>query len=245
MRNLKAAVFILLLAFTSLIVGGLMLLTFFRGGNFCRVFVIRPVFSFGLWLYGIRYRIYGLENRPKVPCIYISNHRSVVDFMLVGAMDFPRTRFFISATNKRYWPLKLFALAVPLFFIPTQKFPEERTRTFENAEKVLRETRDSVYLSPEGDRIPRHQVEPFNKGAFHLATNLKIPISPFYIHVPADVNQGRGFDVKQGTIDVHFLPFIDTRSWQLTDLLKNKDAIYKTMVEFEKKVTADEKPVSL
>ncbi len=238
MRNLKAALFLLFLSSVSVLVGHVMTLTLFKSGNFCRRFLIRPVFFFGLWLYGIRYQIHGLENRGDAPCIYISNHRSLVDFLLIGSMDFPKTRFFISATNRRYWPLRLFALAVPLFFIPTQKFPEGRRETFRNAEAVLRETGDSVYLSPEGDRIPRYQVEAFNKGAFHLATALKIPLAPFYIHVPIAVNEGRGFDMKPGLIHVFFLPFIQTQGWRLEDLEKNRNEVHRLFVETEKNLTA-------
>ena len=64
------------------------------------------------------------------------------------------------------------------FFTVPQNRPAERTRIFARAERVLRRTGESVYLSPEGGRITTGEIGHFNKGAFHLATNLQVPIVP-------------------------------------------------------------------
>ena len=88
------------------------------------------------------------------------------------------------------------------FFTVPQDRPAERTRIFKRAERILRRTGESVYLSPEGARITTGEIGHFNKGAFHLATNLRVPIVPFFIAIPPDVDPGRGIAARPGVIDV-------------------------------------------
>ena len=76
---------------------------------------------------------------------------------------------------------------------------------------MLRRTRESVYLSPEGGRITTGEIGHFNKGAFHLATSLGAPIVPLYFEIPRDMDPGRGYNARPGTVTVHVLPTIDTR----------------------------------
>ena len=59
-------------------------------------------------------------------------------------------------------------------------------RCFQAAERVLRRTGDSVYLSPEGTRITGGTIGHFNKGTFHLATDLRVPIVPLFIDIPPE-----------------------------------------------------------
>jgi putative phosphoserine phosphatase/1-acylglycerol-3-phosphate O-acyltransferase len=104
-----------------------------------------------------------------------------------------------------------------------QSFPERRTAIFRRAERVLRRTRESVYLSPEGERITTGEIGHFNKGAFHLATALGAPIVPMYLFVPRESNPGKGLDARPGTVHVHFRPAIETRAWRVEDLARNRD----------------------
>ena len=67
------------------------------------------------------------------------------------------------------------------FFTVPQSDPAERARIFARADRVLRRTGESVYLSPEGERVTTGTVGHFNKGAFHLATDLHAPIVPMFI----------------------------------------------------------------
>ena len=106
-----------------------------------------------------------------------------------------------------------------------QEFPERRREIFRRADRILRRTGDSVYLSPEGQCVTTGEIGSFNKGAFHLATSLKAPIVPIYIHIPPKVQEWRGYSAQPGTVDVYFLPAIDTSSWRLENLETNRDQV--------------------
>ena len=99
---------------------------------------------------------------------------------------------------------------IRIFWTVPQEFPEKRREIFKRADRILRETGDSVYLSPEGKRVTTGEIGHFNKGSFHLATSLHAPIVPIYFAIPREINPGMGYDAKPGTIDVYFLPPIDT-----------------------------------
>jgi 1-acyl-sn-glycerol-3-phosphate acyltransferase len=169
-------------------------------------------------------------------CIHISNHRSTLDFFCIGTLGLKNTRYFISGENKKYWPLRLIGMCIDFFFIPNQGLPKERTLCFKEAEKVLRKTGDSVFLTPEGHKQPRYKLENFNRGAFHMAANLKIPISPFYIHVPEHVNMGKGMQAKSGVIDIFFLKPISAIDWEVKNIDKYKTDVHKIFLDFENNI---------
>jgi hypothetical protein len=127
-------------------------------------------------------------------------------------------------------PLGVIAWMMGTFFTVPQNRPLDRAGIFQRAERTLRHTGESVYLSPEGGRITTGDIGPFNKGAFHLATNLHVPIVPLYFAIPAATDPGRGYDARPGVIDVFVLPAIDTGEWTLENLMVNKEQVRNLFV---------------
>jgi 1-acyl-sn-glycerol-3-phosphate acyltransferase len=111
------------------------------------------------------------------------------------------------------------------FFTVPQDYPEQRRKIFRRAAATLRRTKESVYLSPEGGRIVTGEIGHFNKGAFHLATDLHVPIVPLYFHIPRNMDPGLGYAARSGTVTVYVLPPIDTSEWTEADLLMNRDRV--------------------
>ena len=157
--------------------------------------------------------------------IYISNHTSTLDVMLLIALGLPRARFFLSGYLRKFPPVLIVGYIIRVFWTVTQQYTERRRKIFQRADRILRRTGDSVYLSPEGKCVTTGEIGAFNKGAFHLATSLKAPIVPIYIHIPPTVQRWRGYGAKPGTVDVYFLPAIDTSSWRLEELEANRDRV--------------------
>ena len=178
-----------------------------------------------LRMYGVTVRVLQAEPFPKTQTIYISNHTSTLDLFVLVALGLPNCRFFLSGFLKKIIPLGVISWMMGTFFTVPQDRPAERTRIFQRAERILRRTGESVYLSPEGARITTGHIGHFNKGAFHLATNLHVPIVPFFIAIPPGMDPGRGIAAQAGVIDVQVMPAIDTRSWTLADLERNKERV--------------------
>ena len=107
-------------------------------------------------------------------------------------------------------------------------------RFFQRSERILRRTRESAYLSPEGGRIATGEIGHFNKGAFHLATSLKAPIVPLYFQIPPEIDPGRGFNAKPGTMHVYVKPPIDTGNWRIEELERNKEHVREMFVRWHR-----------
>ena len=183
-----------------------------------------------LRLSGIRYRVHGAPAAPGCQTIYISNHTSTLDVFILIALALPRTRFFLSGFLRKMVPIGIIGTLIRIFWTVPQEYPARRLAIFKRADRILRRTGDSVYLSPEGMRVTTGEIGAFNKGAFHLATSLHAQIVPIYIAIPRDIDPGCGYDAKPGITDVYFLPPIETTTWRLADLDANRRAVRELFV---------------
>jgi 1-acyl-sn-glycerol-3-phosphate acyltransferase len=178
-----------------------------------------------LRLWGVRYRVHGEPQPASVQTVYVSNHTSTLDVFVLIGLALPRTRFFLSGFLRKLPPIGIVGTLIRIFWTVPQEFPNKRRQIFKRADRILRATGDSVYLSPEGERITTGEIGHFNKGSFHLATSLRAQIAPIYLSIPREIDPGKGVTPKAGMIDVYFLPPIDTTGWVVADVEKNRDAV--------------------
>ncbi len=198
-----------------------------------------------LKLWSVRYRVHNSGPLPTGQVVYISNHTSTIDIFLLISLALPRTRFFLSGFLRKIPPIGIIGYLIRILWTVPQEFPERRRRIFQRADRILRRTGDSVYLSPEGKRVTTGEVGHFNKGSFHLATSLGAPIVPMYLSIPADTNPGRGYKAKPGTIDVWFLPPIDTSHWKVEDVEHNRDRVRDLYMRVHDAVRAGVSPATM
>lgn len=182
-----------------------------------------------LGVYGVRVRVLGTPF-PHRQTVYVSNHTSTLDLFVLVALGLPNCRFFLSGFLRKFVPLGVIAWSMGTFFTVPQDRPDERRRIFTRAADTLKRTGESVYLSPEGGRITTGEIGHFNKGAFHMATDLRVPIVPMYFHIPRSMDPGLGYSARRGTVTVHVLPPIDTSAWTVEDVVINKDRVRDTFV---------------
>ncbi len=190
-----------------------------------------------LRLYGISLRVHQTAPFPTTQTVYVSNHTSTLDIFILVALGLPNCRFFLSGFLRKVVPLGIISTMLGTFFTVPQDRPAERIRIFQRADRVLRRTRESVYLSPEGGRITNGRIGHFNKGAFHLATSLGAPIVPMYFLTPPEVDPRCGIDARPGVIDVHVLPTIYTNDWRIDDLAANTGRVREVFVRVHEALT--------
>ena len=189
-----------------------------------------------LRLWGVRIVVHPDQPFPREQTIYISNHTSTLDLFVLVALGLPNTRFFLSGFLRKYIPLGILAYLMGTFFTVPQNRQAERVRIFQRADRILRRTRESVYLSPEGGRITTGEIGRFNKGSFHLATSLKAPIVPMFLYVPPAIDPGMGFNARAGAVHVHVKPAIQTAHWRLEDLERNTEAMRGMFVQWHREI---------
>lgn len=226
----------LLVTATALVLLPIGVLTLFRARRlYSRI--ARDTSRMVLRMCGVTLRLHSPGPFPSTQTVYVSNHTSTLDLFILVALGLPNTRFFLSGFLRKFVPLGIISTMMGTFFTVPQDRPAERTRIFQRAARVLRRTGESVYLSPEGGRITTGLIGHFNKGSFHLATNLRVPILPMYFFTPPHVDPGMGFDVRPGIVDVYVLPTIDTHEWRVEDLSANTEAVRDIFVRFHEIIT--------
>ncbi len=214
------------------------LMTLGNARRFCLNVIAPASARLAMRLLSIEVRFHGFENLPS-PCIVTANHTSTLDLFVISMLPVKDKRSFMARWTKIYPPLAIISWATGTIFTAPQKYPEERARLFQAAEEVLRKTGDSVYLSPEGKRRTDGVINPFNKGTFHLATNLGWPIVPVFVDIPPRINPGVGFATRPGVINVYARPPIDTSEWTLDELIANKESVRELYVAFPEGWGAD------
>ncbi len=202
-----------------------------KGENFCRLFIVKPIFRMFFKLVGIKIN-YPQVEIPAGQKIFVFNHSSTLDNFLIVALGLSNTRYFLSwKSTYKVIPMTITSLLLGTYYTPSQKDREARVKCFQNAERTLRETGYSTILSPEGARICTGEIGPFNKGSFHMATNLKVPIVPLYIYIPHHINPWATFFIQPGQVTVDVLPAIDTSQWLLSELDTNREEVRNIFIQ--------------
>ncbi|UCG72355.1 MAG: 1-acyl-sn-glycerol-3-phosphate acyltransferase [Chromatiales bacterium] len=223
--RLKLALGFALLTVGSVVMLAVALVTAFQARRFYTERMASPMGRWILRRLGIRVVVHDQPPDTGEQRIYISNHTSTLDLFVLIGLGLPNTRFFLAGFLRKLLPLGLIGYLTGVIWTVPQEFPVKRVAIFTRAERILRRTGESVYLSPEGKRVATGEVGAFNKGAFHLATNLGAPIVPFYIYIPPAIDPGMSYAAQPGQVDVYFKPAIETSDWQLADLVANKEAV--------------------
>ncbi len=236
--GLRAAATLLLLTLCSLLMLLAAIATLGRLRRWYSEGIATPFGRMVLRIWGIRVELSEPRPWPTEPVVYVSNHSSTIDLFALIALGLPNARFFLSGFLRGLLPMGLIGYLIGIFWTVPQEFPEKRRLIFQRAERVLRRTGESVYLSPEGQRVTSGGIGAFNKGAFHLATALQRPIVPLFIYIPRAIDPGRGLHAKPGTVQVHVGEPIETRGWRVQDVPLNRNRVRDFYVEWHHRLHA-------
>lgn len=223
--SVRVAAALVLTTLCSLVMVAFATITLFQ---LRRVYAERLLAPCGRWIlgiFGVHMAVHRHAPHPAVQTVYVMNHTSSLDLFAILALNLPNTRFFLSGFLRQFPPIALIGYTTGIFWTVDQKFRERRVRIFQRACRILARTGESVCLSPEGERITTGEIGPFNKGAFHLAAALKAPMQPLFIYIPRDINPGKGWRARPGTIHVHVGAPFDTSTWRTEEAASIKEQV--------------------
>ncbi|OZJ02905.1 hypothetical protein BZG36_04929 [Bifiguratus adelaidae] len=176
-------------------------------------------------LLGISFEVEGREILDQgMPAIVISNHQSSLDILMLGCV-FPRSCAIVAKKSMRFYPImgQFMTLAQTVFLDRSNS--KTSIDAFRKAAKQVQKKRVGVWIFPEGTRahFTENDLLPFKKGAFHLATQAKVPIIPVVVENYSHIYDSKSKAFTSGVIKVKVLPPIPTEN--LTDDKESTDAL--------------------
>jgi 1-acyl-sn-glycerol-3-phosphate acyltransferase len=156
------------------------LVTFFKGKTVERGFRFRARFCRqALRILGIKYKHEG-EMYSKGPCLYVSNHRSLLDPLIqLGYID----AFIVSKAEVGSYPLLGKGAKETGIILVHRESQSSRKAALSAIEKTL-VSGYPVLIYPEGTTHGGDLPNDFRRGAIELASQLGIPIVPVMIEYP-------------------------------------------------------------
>lgn len=152
---------------------------------------------------GVQFEIEGQEHLKTRPAVFIANHQTELDVLLLGTIFPPYCSVTAKKSLKRIPFLGWFmALSGSVFIDRANR--ATAMAAFDGAAEEMRRDRQSVFIFPEGTRSYYDEpgLLPFKKGAFHLAVKAGVPVVPVVAANYSDVLSVRRKVFKAGKIAV-------------------------------------------
>ncbi len=143
---------------------------------------------------GVKVSISGVTDFDK-PSVIVANHQSHIDLICLMALT-PKVVFF---TNDWVWknPIYGYVLRKADYFPVHDGIEENMDRI-----RSLVAQGYSLVIFPEGTRTLNGKVGRFHKGAFYVASELGLDITPVFIHGAYDVLPKTDFMLREGSVQV-------------------------------------------
>lgn len=139
---------------------------------------VPPVLArLALVLFGIRLEVRGREYiDPQGQYVYISNHRSLLDAVIAGAV-IPNYLKFLGKAEMLKWPV--LGYLVDKFYVPVQRDnPADRAKSMTIMEEKIK-TGCSFFICPESTcNTTTELLTRFYNGAFRLSADTGVPLVP-------------------------------------------------------------------
>lgn len=142
------------------------------------------------------------------PCVYVSNHQSMVDILAVFATYLPYR--WVSKRENFYAPFLGWTMWLN-GYVPLKRghLPSIR-RMLRRCQSELG-AGNSLFVFPEGTRSDDGELKEFFRGAFWLATRYRVPIVPVLIEGTRDILPKGTTLIRPQKVLVRVLPPIDAQ----------------------------------
>ncbi len=146
------------------------------------------------------------------PAVFVFNHQSQLDAVLMARLlrqDFTG----IAKKEVKTQPFvgQMFQAAGVIFIDRANR--EKAIAAMEPAVEALK-SGTSIVIAPEGTRSPTRALQPFKKGAFHLAMQAGVPMVPVVLHNTSDFMPKGTVFAHAGMVEVEVLEPVDTTDWR-------------------------------
>lgn len=139
-------------------------------------------------LSGAKVQVYGRENLTKdkdKPMLYIANHRSIFDVIILYTLFYERTGFIAKKSIEKVPSLRMWMRKLHCLFLDRSDMKQGLKIILTAIDKVKEGI--SIVVFPEGTRTKTGELLPFKAGPFKIATKTNCPIVPIAITGTDDI----------------------------------------------------------
>ena len=161
----------------------------------------------------------------KRPAIFVINHQSILDGYIAPALV-KRDYFMMGKIEAGDLPILGPMLKDAGFILFDRTNREAAIAACDDAAERIKEGY-SLCIAPEGTRSYSKRLEPFKKGAFHIALQTGAPIVPIVVKNATELwPRGQNF-VRSGTLHIEILKPVPTKNWTKETLGKNLESLHQ------------------
>ena len=149
------------------------------------------------------------------PCVYMSNHQSVIDVTAIVA-TLPVHWKFVAKRELTWVPFFGWALALSRQVIVDRRDRASSVTSLARAAERVR-AGASVIIFPEGTRSPDGALRAFKSGGFHLAIQAGVPIVPVTVSGSRAIAPPGSLRIESGRVLVRYGEPIPTEGLRVED----------------------------
>lgn len=145
----------------------------------------------------------GLENVPEEPVLFVSNHRSYFDILVLHTSSGKRPGFVAKTEIQKFPLLAWWMQDICCLFLDRKDVRSGMQMIKDGAELI--QNGHSLVIFPEGTRSEREglQLLPFKEGSLKVAEKADCPVVPVALIDTDQLLEVRpGFDIRKGTVTV-------------------------------------------
>ncbi len=140
-----------------------------------------------LWIGGVKITVKGKENIPDEAALFVGNHRSYFDILILYIQCERLTGFVAKDSIEKVPSLRVWMRYLYCLFLD-RKDPRAGMKTILQAIEYIKQG-ISICIFPEGTRNDGEELSmlPFKEGSFKIATKTGCPIVPVSINNSAEI----------------------------------------------------------
>lgn len=177
-------------------------------------------------------KIEGRENIVKTPCVYVANHQSQLDIIVVYLL---RIQFRWIAKHTLF-KIPIFGWAMRLVgHVPVnRKDKRSHAASLEELKEHVRQG-ISIIFYPEGTRSTDGVLKQFKTGAFRIACEMQVPVTPITI-IGTDTLLPKGNLIpNRATLKIVVHPQIYPQADNFTELMNEARSVIASALPPEKR----------